>query len=939
MTVPFRNVLEDDAPAAGEAPGALETLRAENAELHAEIGRLQTQVKTLVRTEGKLYRVQERLDLQIKIVTRLYELGLRINGTFDLEEILGQIPKFVLYELGYQRALVLLAERPGEPLRARASDGYYDDDEWEERLAALAVGAGHPLVERCLADRKVVHRDDAPTPALAAFGDEIGIHNFIAFPLFGQDALIGVLVAGNTLDEEEYHVAVDAQGEGESAYGLANLAGQTAAAINNALLYRALADERNLLEQKVHDRTQELSQAYENLEKLNNLKSQFFANVSHELRTPLTLSIAPLEEILNQKDEAAIKERLRHLPIIYNNQLRLLKLINDLLDISKIEAGRMTAAFRHEDVVATLKYYVGTLVPAMQSRGMSLVFEADAEALWLYLDEGKFEKIAMNLLSNAYKFTPDGGTISVRVREGAEHVEIEVADTGIGISPEALPTIFDRFSQGDASERREYEGTGIGLALVEEFTHLHGGEVHVASTLGEGTTFTLRFRKGCDHLDPATVSAADAAAEHRVDAVQLVQFQSVGDDAVEEPIEAPAAPVCDDDEAPVALCEMPTATVLVVDDLPEMRNFIAHLLRERYRVVTARDGREGLDRATALRPDVIVSDVMMPRMTGFDMLDALRAAGGALSRTPVILVSARADLGKRLEGLHHGADDYLVKPFNPNELLSRVQNLIRLRRQERELAVAFERLEERDARITEDLQQARDFQQSILPPLPPIDGVDIDVRYQPADLVGGDLYDLAVLEDRRLRIFIADVTGHGVKASLATMLVKSEFDRVKRQAADPAGALAAVNDVLAGGYGHLGLRFSAVCADFDPATGELRYATAAHPGPCLAGPDGVVELDAGGTFVGLMPGIPYPQHTVRLAPGDAVLFYTDGITEEWNDAGEEFGPERLVDALGETWRAGRPLADGVLEAVTRFAGAPRLDDDATAVSLRWLPAA
>jgi serine phosphatase RsbU (regulator of sigma subunit) len=374
--------------------------------------------------------------------------------------------------------------------------------------------------------------------------------------------------------------------------------------------------------------------------------------------------------------------------------------------------------------------------------------------------------------------------------------------------------------------------------------------------------------------------------------------------------------------------------VLVVDDVADMRRFVGSLLGTEYRVVTARDGLEGLEKAKKIAPDLIVSDVMMPRMTGYELTAAIKNDPGHLSRTPIILLSAKADLARKIEGLTQGADDYLVKPFNSSELFSRVRNLIKLREQEKKLVVTLTALREKDDLMTEDLEQARDFQQSILTSPPQMTGIDVEVVYRPLELVGGDLYDVTALDADTLVLFMADATGHGVRASLTTMFIKSEYEGVKRVANGPGALLGALNDRIAGNYGLLGMRFTAVCAVVDLKRNAVKWASAGHPGALLHHAGKVTELEGGGPFMGIVPQMDFVQHETPFAIGDRLVLYTDGVTEAWNANHRPFGEERLFAAIEAAAASNVPVGASVCEALNVFLGPDRTSqDDVTLVAV------
>ncbi len=697
----------------------------------AENERLGEQVKQLVRTEARLHRTQNDLDHQLQVFGKLHELGLKINSTFVLKEIASHVVNFILYELGYEKSVLLLDLTKTGFLTVYLHDGFYGDGSADRLGSILIDGATHPLAKNIFEQKKVVYSPELPNPDYDEFAQSIGAGEFIGYPLTGEDnKLLGFLAAANSP-----HKRVDNQIGGDaglyisvtnlhSASGLANLSAQATAAINGALSHRALAEEKNLLDLRVKERTQELARALKDLEELDNAKSLFFANVSHELRTPLTLSIGPLEEIINRAATIKTEDRDRHLEVIYNNQLRLLKLINNLLDFAKIDAGKMTASFQEMEVSQALRFYVGSLHSAVESRKIALTLDLPQRETKLFLDRDKFEKIVMNLLSNAFKFTPDGGKIMIKLRIDGDRAILDVADSGIGIPAAGISKLFKRFMQVDSSAKRRYEGTGIGLAMVKEYVTLHGGSVGVDSELGKGTTFHVIIPTGSAHLPADSIIAGASEEPSNIPAATLADIRSESDEEVVDEVTGDV-PVPNPDEVwpareaegpvvPIAEMRTEGATVLVVDDVPDMRRFVAHLLKDKYKVRTARDGLEALQIARKIHPDLIVSDVMMPRMTGYELCAAIKKDLGPLSRTPIILLSAKGEMGPKLEGLGHGADDYLVKPFNADELVTRARNSIRLRLQEKALSETRAQLYEAERRaLQSDLRAEQERRRSM----------------------------------------------------------------------------------------------------------------------------------------------------------------------------------------------------------------------------------
>jgi len=452
----------------------------------------------------------------------------------------------------------------------------------------------------------------------------------------------------------------------------------------------------SLVEERTHDlklekeKTEEAKAVIEahadKLRELDRFKTRFFANVSHEFRTPLTMIIGPLENALNGTYGALNATMGRQVDIMRRNALRLMRLINQLLDLSKLEAGKMQLRARPQNVVRFLEDVILTVAPFAEKKDIRLTFAAEQPELEVYFESEKFEKVFYNLLSNASKFTPARGAIDMTVREqtlagGTPGVEVRVRDTGRGIPADQLPFIFDRFHQVDGSNTREHEGTGIGLALVKEMIELHGGGIAVESEVGAGTVFIITLRQGATHLQPEEVVATvEGDFEPRAD-LAFDGERPAGDSA------ATAVPTRRAEASPNA------PTVLIVDDNADLRDYLESILGEHYHIAQAGDGLEGLAKAREIRPDLIVSDVMMPLMDGHALCRVIKS-DPELNHTPLILLTARATNEMMLEGLEEGADDYMAKPFNARELLARVHNLLFMREQQRELSRSNEALRE-----------------------------------------------------------------------------------------------------------------------------------------------------------------------------------------------------------------------------------------------------
>jgi len=432
------------------------------------------------------------------------------------------------------------------------------------------------------------------------------------------------------------------------------VAGQITAAISNGDAY------------------EEARRRAEALAEIDRAKTTFFSNISHEFRTPLTLMLGPLEEMLERSQPPMVAEDHALLGTVHRNGIRLLKLVNTLLDFSRIEAGRLSASFEPVDLSAFTAELASNFRSAVDRAGLRLRIDAPPLPRAVHVDRDMFEKIVLNLLSNAFKFTFAGEIgVSVRAAADGEHVEIAVSDTGTGIAPNELPHVFERFRRVEGARGRSFEGSGIGLALVQELVRLHGGDIKVESELDRGSVFTVRIPFGRSHLPADRLDAPPAQVSTNVRAQAYLE-EAMGWLEGGSTIEMPHASSSEDLGLMVSGTGVGRHRVLLADDNSDMRDYVRRLLAEQFEVEAVADGQAALEAAWRRRPDLVLSDVMMPRLDGFSLLKALRH-DAELRDVPVIFLSARAGEEAKVEGLEAGVDDYLSKPFSARELLARVR--------------------------------------------------------------------------------------------------------------------------------------------------------------------------------------------------------------------------------------------------------------------------
>lgn len=429
------------------------------------------------------------------------------------------------------------------------------------------------------------------------------------------------------------------------------------------------------------------AQAYEEereraeaLAELDRAKTTFFSNVSHEFRTPLTLMLGPVEDLLGRDASGPQREVLQ---LVYRNGLRMQKLVNALLDFSRIEAGRVLARVEPVDLASFTAELASVFRSAMERAGLRFKVDCLPLSQPVCVDREMWEKIVLNLLSNALKYTFEG-TIAVRLKEEAGQAKLTVSDTGTGIPEAELPRLFERFHRVEGAQARTQEGTGIGLALVQELVRLHAGSVDVESAPGKGSTFTVSIPFGTP-VDGQSISEP-----------RLSSGESPSNAYVEEALgwlreTREAAGVASLDGPVPANRSAPQGRVVLADDNGDMRDYVQRLLQAEYEVIAVRNGREAFEAAVAAAPDLILSDVMMPECDGFELLARLRAHPGTRS-IPVVFLSARAGEEASAEAREAGADDYIVKPFTARELLARVRGTVLIRRERRHAAEQLNRI-------------------------------------------------------------------------------------------------------------------------------------------------------------------------------------------------------------------------------------------------------
>lgn len=477
--------------------------------------------------------------------------------------------------------------------------------------------------------------------------------------------------------------------------------GAFASHIMDKIRRRAL---NSLMEQETM--AEQLRQSNVKLKSLDELKTQFFANVNHELRTPLTLIMAPLGPLIEEKmGRISLKQR-EALVTMRNNGLKLLKLINNLLDLTKLEEGKMRLKIKKVDFVDYVNSLLSSVKPLVDQKEITLYFQHPPHPVDITVDPFHFEKIVLNLLSNAIKFTSKNGRITVYIEESKSNIKLIVEDTGIGIPEDMLKNIFDRFSQVDGSLSRTHEGTGIGLALVTEIVRIHGGKIKAESELGKGSRFIVELKRGEKHFqqdvldrrlkdEPVVLKKRETDKDHPKLQDIVTDFRKL------QLMDIETVDISKDLKEKKSKFDQ---RLLVIDDNPEVLKLMKLVLSDEFDLDLTSSAEEGIKILKQKMSDLVLCDVMMPGMDGHTFCKKIKA-DEATMHTPVILVTARSGAEMLAQGIDSGADDYISKPFDPIELKARIRSLLRMRRAETDLALANRNLRTRTSDLV-DRQRA-----------------------------------------------------------------------------------------------------------------------------------------------------------------------------------------------------------------------------------------
>lgn len=642
------------------------------------------------------------------------------------------------------------------------------------------------------------------------------------------------------------------------------------------------------------------------LQEADRVKTEFFANISHEFRTPITLTMGPLQGLLDGRHGQLTASQNGLVSVMLRNQTRLLNLVNQVLDIAKIESGNFKLSLVAYPDLNERIGQVGEQFQALaDSRSVTLKMSLDpaVASADVCVDVERFDELLFNLLSNAFKFTAQG-SVTVSTQLEADTFRLSVSDTGIGIREDQVPHVFERFRQADGSETAEFAGTGLGLALVEQVASLHGGSVSVQSEYGRGTTFAVELPVGIDAHDPSLIVEPSPARLRGPSSVPGL----------------PAAGHSPADPVPQKLRGRPT--VLYADDNADLRAYVRALLEPHYNVFLAPDGAEAFELALRIEPDLILSDLMMPRRTGVEFCRDVRA-DARLADTPFVLLTAAATQDSKLQGLEHGADDYLTKPFSERELLARVRNLLELRAHH--------------TSIQQDLAAARRVQQALLPSNPiDMHGLRVEVLHEPSAALSGDCFDVLDCGGRVLG-YVADVESHGTASAQVTYVVRQIVREVALRCPD--ASLREIAAQTRRRYADVGLSRAASLQmfTFDPSTHGFEFLRAnAPPALCFGADVDLLAPPPGPPLSAAVAPAPFETQSCGLGPTGSVFVFSDGAYEFESSRRPEFGMRRLRAVLAQHG-GDAAWVRLVREALGDACDADSFEDDVTVLRISWTP--
>ncbi len=658
----------------------------------------------------------------------------------------------------------------------------------------------------------------------------------------------------------------------------------------------------------------ELVDANRELSRLDKLKDDFLANISHELRTPLNGMIGLAESIAGDPANKSDSEVRRELDLIVKSGRRLSSLVDDILDFSMLKNRDIVLNRKAVDIYSIIAMVFTIMAPLAEGKALVLNNMIKPEEVYVFADVNRLQQIMLNLIGNSMKFTIEGSiTVEAEKGQSGDMNIIHVSDTGIGIPEESLNRVFQSFEQADESVSRRFGGTGLGLAVTKQLVELHEGSIEVESRLDVGTKFSIYLPAAEKPVNGEAVSE-----EHDIETIKPAE--------IHREVVNRYTPKMKE------LSRESTGTVAVVDDDPvNLQVLINVLSSEGYIVRTFANGQEVLDYLGTEIPDCLILDVMLPLMSGFEVCGIIREKYTTY-QLPVIMLTARTRLKDLVDGLEFGANDYLTKPVNREELITRVRNLVTLKQSvihHNELSI-----------IKHDLEMAHEIHSAvILKKIPDIEGFELAVRFKSMIELGGDFYDVIDIDKRNAGFFVADVSGHGISSAIICTMLKMSFDYNRDKLTSPGELFCSLNQSL---FGQMHDNYiTGVYAWIDRKNKRICHVNAGH-WPILIireGRDEVIAERGMGTPFGWLKDIEYKEISEELEKGDRIIFYTDGLIEERSPDGEMFGFNNFTDlALKLRNRPVDEFADEMLLEIRNWANkAPHesLYDDITLIVLDY----
>jgi signal transduction histidine kinase/CheY-like chemotaxis protein len=758
----------------------------------------------------------------------------------------------------------------------------------ENKIAEFEIEFPEPLVKA--QEVRIVNKATASDPLIEKIRSLFELPYFIVCAVRSAEQTLALFVSGRLVEAKPLYPPLD----GGDADSFVSISG----------LIAAIVETMKVASLKENDR----------------LKTEFFANISHEFRTPITLTIGPLEAMISGK-YGEVGDRVRkEIEIILRNQYRLLDLINQILDLAKLESGSMKPSpVRVANFNEFMERRLEQFNPMTEKRGLELLRKYDeaVAAASIYVDPEKFDKVIFNLLSNATKFTKKG-SITVETKIAGQQLEFSVTDTGMGIRADQLGHIFDRFRQADGSQSREFAGTGIGLSLVKQIVEIHGGQIAVLSEYGKGTTFKVTVPLGKAHF-PEDVKIEESPASSIETAAKSSQVVDVREGRASE---AELQKVLELNDAALA-DQRVRKKILYADDNADLRSFVHGLLSEEYTLILAVNGQDGFEKAKKYDVDLVISDLMMPVWTGADFVNHLKA-DPLTSAIPFIMLTAKGGLDTKVEELGRGVDDFLSKPFSALELQARVRNLIKIREQQR--------------RIKKDLAAARGIQQSLLPGTDlEFGGFKAEFMYRPCEELSGDFFDIRTVKDKTY-FYIADVTSHGTASAQVTYLLRGIFNKLVERPS--VGSVDRFVAEMAKEFLSLKLDYAVgLCFGVFGADGQVECLISNFPNPWILkeGRISALSVPLSDTIDPMFFGqeLNFKSAKFALEPGESFFAFTDGLYEfPMIESGRDFGERALSRILqkypGESWR------DELFSELVRIQGSSHFGDDMTILRLKRL---